>query len=85
MFFKNYFRLLSFHSLGAQAFSNAFFGQGVDPIWFDNVFCSGREAKMIDCPLMTGSTSLDFHNEDAGLRCRAKGTSDHMTLLLFTL
>ena len=72
--------MLHIHSLGAQAFSNAFFGQGVDPIWMDNVFCAGREAKIIDCPLMTGSTSLDFHNEDAGIRCLAKGEHNNYHL-----
>ena len=72
-YFGYFILVLSMHVLGAQTFSNAAFGQGTGPIWFDSLGCNGREDKLINCATMTGSTSLDTHSEDAGLRCQAAG------------
>ena len=52
---------------GAQAFSNAFFGQGSGSIYLDNVQCSGSELDLFDCP---GDTSPSCtHSDDAGVQC----------------
>ena len=54
--------------LGATYYSNAHFGQGIGPIFLDNVRCSGAEAQLISCSYST-LTSSDYHFEDAGVRC----------------
>ena len=51
----------------AQAFSNAFYGQGSGIIYLDNVQCSGSELDLFDCP---GDTSPSCtHVDDAGVLC----------------
>ena len=51
----------------AQAFSNAFFGQGSGSIYLDSVQCSGSELDLFDCPGDT--TPSCTHSDDAGVRC----------------
>ena len=51
----------------AQAFSNAFYGQGSGPIYLDGVQCSGSELDLFDCPGDT--TPSCTHADDAGVRC----------------
>ena len=53
--------------VGAQAFSNAFYGQGSGPLYLDNVQCSGSELDLFDCP---GDTSPSCTQSDAaGVSC----------------
>ena len=66
----------SFVPPGAQVFYNAYFGQGFGPIFLDDLLCTGRETRIIDCPrsTSTGVGNIDFcrgHLDDAGLRCVA--------------
>ena len=51
------------------ALSLAFFGQGTGPIWLDNVFCTGLETELLECP--HGGIGLHncIHSEDASIRC----------------
>ena len=63
-------------SPGARVFYNAYFGQGFGPIFLDDLLCTGRETRIIDCPrsTSTGVGDIDFcrgHLDDAGLRCVA--------------
>jgi hypothetical protein len=45
------------------------FANGVGEIWLDNVECTGRETRIIDCPAnVLGDNNCD-HSEDAGVRC----------------
>ena len=64
--------ICEFWPTGATAVLSARFGQGTGPILLDNVNCSGREARLVDCP----SNPLGVHNcqhfEDAGVRCQSK-------------
>ncbi|XP_041483847.1 neurogenic locus notch homolog protein 2-like [Lytechinus variegatus] len=59
------------HALEAVIYSNTF-GQGSGPIVLDDLFCSGSEMNLFECPRVPG-TGIGSHNcrhvEDAGVRC----------------
>ena len=60
--------------IGYTYYHNAYFGQGFGPIFLDDLLCTGRETRIIDCPrsTTTGVGDVDFcrgHLDDAGLRC----------------
>ena len=58
--------------LGALAFSSAHFGPGNGRIFVDDVFCSGREERLIDCYRSSTVSCSRGHSEDAGVRCQGK-------------
>ena len=51
------------------ALSLAFFGQGTGPIWLDNVFCTGSETELLECPHNGIGNHNCIHFEDASVRC----------------
>ena len=55
--------------LGSTALHNAYFGQGTGPTAHSYVYCTGSEARLIDCPSQRYSCS---HSRDAGVRCLAQ-------------
>ena len=57
-----------FFSVGASAFTSAYFGQGTGSIWIDDAQCTGSENRLIDCPHDTSTVDCG-HSEDAGVRC----------------
>ena len=64
-------RQLGYAATGARAFTNAFFGPGIGPIYLDDFLCRGTENRLIDCP-NGGLNMIDFcngHADDAGVRC----------------
>ena len=50
------------------ATSNAHFGEGIGLVALVNVHCSGTEARLADCPLLTIETCR--HSDDAGVVCQ---------------
>ncbi len=52
---------------GVQVFSNGYFGQGIGSIAYDNVACTGREFRLVDCQKRTASCR---HSQDSGVRCQ---------------
>ena len=56
-------------SIDATALSSATFGQGSGPIILDNVQCTGREARLFDCPANPIGRHDCVHSEDASVRC----------------
>lgn len=55
-------------STGAVAFTNSYFGYGLDPVHIDNVHCLGNENRLFNCNYndqpQCSKSSL------AGVRCR---------------
>ncbi len=51
----------------AQAFSNAFYGQGSGSIYLDSVQCIGSELDLFDCP--SDNTPSCTQADAAGVRC----------------
>ena len=53
----------------AVAFSTAQFGAGADPVYLDNVDCTGSETVLIDCPYSSFISCYASHR-GAGVRCQ---------------
>ena len=73
-------------SAGARAYTNAFFGPGIGPIYLDDFLCRGNEDRLIDCP-NGGLNMIDFcngHADDAGVRC-AESKNGHCRSQLLSI
>ena len=53
---------------GTMAFRHARFGQGVGPIFLDQLVCRGDEQRILDCDSYLGVHMCD-HTQDAGVKC----------------
>ena len=62
-------RQLGFSDTGAVALTGAAVPDGTGQIWLDDLRCSGRETRLIDCPASPLGQHNCVHNEDAGVRC----------------
>ena len=67
MIFRSYYYHYCLLIPDAQAFSNAFYGQGSGLIYLDNVQCSGSELDLFDCP--GDNTPSCTQADAAGVRC----------------
>ena len=56
---------------GAIARTNAAYGQGSGPIFFEDVRCTGLEYRVFDCPSRGIEVTSCSHSEDAGVICVA--------------
>ena len=63
-------RQLGFQSSGALAISYARYGQGGGPIVLDNVYCTGIEVYITDCPSNGLYVHDCSHYEDASVICQ---------------
>ncbi len=54
---------------GAQALSQATFGQGTGRIWLDNVQCTRKEKTLMNCTARTSRKKSCTHVDDASVRC----------------
>lgn len=74
---------LGFQSVNATPIYNAQFGQGAGRILLDNILCTGRESRLVDCPNsgLGMVTQCGGHGDDAGLIC-STGISPWSSLLV---
>ncbi len=65
-------RQLGYQPFDSTPLYNARFGQGMDPQWFDFVFCFGPEERLLDCfnNGFLSNTLCSGHENDAGARCQ---------------
>lgn len=74
-------RQLGLNPVGAIAVTRAGFGQGVDPIWLDNVDCTGSEENIDSCPHNAWGSHNCAHFEDAGVICLRKPICSNIHVL----
>ncbi|XP_063969960.1 uncharacterized protein LOC129282496 [Lytechinus pictus] len=48
------------------------YGEGVGPIFYSNVMCTGGEQRLQDCSKTDSSVDVCQHSQDAGVQCSAK-------------
>ena len=62
---------------GATSYSNSYFGRGTGGIFLDNLSCTGRESRLVDC----SHSGIGYHNcdhsADAGVRCQGNHSCIH--------
>ena len=60
------------HSVGAESFSNAYFGRGTGLLLLDRLGCSGREQTLLSCYHSGVGVTSSYcgHDDDAGVRCQ---------------
>ena len=56
---------------GAAARGQAYYGQGTNRIWLDNVHCTGAETSITQCPSNGWGVHNCAHQEDVGVSCQA--------------
>lgn len=65
-----------------EAKKGAFFGQGKDEIWLDDVQCTGHETSILKCQHRPLGENNCGHGEDAGVVCSGKTESIHLSNLV---
>ena len=64
-------RQLALGSSGT-ARAGGYYGQGSDPIWLDNVQCSGSESTLSQCSHKNWGDEDCSHGEDVGVECSGR-------------
>ena len=61
-------------------FRTAYFGPGTGEIMLDDLFCSGRESGLLECPSNHAGPGIHncLHSEDVGLRCIKNSDGPHI-------
>ena len=70
MLTHKYIQQLLFSDTGATAYSSARFGRGTGGIFLDNLYCTGRESRLVDCTHSGVGVHNCDHSADAGVRCQ---------------
>ncbi|XP_060081975.1 soluble scavenger receptor cysteine-rich domain-containing protein SSC5D-like [Ylistrum balloti] len=59
----------------ARVFTEAYYGQGNDPTWMDDINCNGGEDRLADCSFAGWGEEDCSHGEDVGVQCTSYGTT----------
>ena len=60
------------HLRAVSALGGSYFGEGSDPIWYDNVDCVGNETNIAQCSHSGIGLHNCNHSQDAGVICGGK-------------
>ncbi|NWW98564.1 DMBT1 protein, partial [Caloenas nicobarica] len=55
--------------------------RGHDPIWLDEVNCTGTEDTLFECPARAWGSNNCYHGEDAGVICSGNSDGDQVRLV----
>ena len=68
------------------ALGEAYFGEGNDPIHYDEVACTGTEARLTDCAHNGVGIHNCYHSEDAGVVCSGElySAPEYSTMYIHT-
>lgn len=61
-----------------EAKKGAFFGEGSDSIWLDDVQCTGQEMSILKCNHRAFGSNNCGHSEDAGVICSGMSEFTHL-------
>lgn len=61
--------LVACRQLGFSGGSSFTAGGGADPIWMDDLACTGTELRLVDCPFPGWAEHNCSHSEDVGVSC----------------
>ena len=67
--YNDYSKTLTLTFSGAEALTQATFGEGLGRIWLDNVRCTGSERILLNCTASFTGINPCTHAQDAGVRC----------------
>ena len=70
------------YNLTSYAYHGAYFGQGIGPIWLDDVQCTGSETHFINCTNRGIGTHDCRHIEDAGVNCQTAISKSYSILAI---
>ena len=62
--------------VGGKAYTNAYFGIGLGPIFLDDVQCTSSSSKLLECPSRPILSHNCLHSADAGVGCEGKCHSE---------
>ena len=74
----NYYQYSVSLFLALNATVGANFGEGLDPIFLDDLVCNGSETRLIDCPHFGIGNHNCQHFEDAGVICTCEYTISYI-------
>ena len=67
---------------GATTLTGSAVVDGTGAIVLDNLFCTGTESRLVDCPNNGLGVHNCVHSEDAGVRCLPPVSSKEVTMVL---
>ena len=70
-------RIMLIHRTNAITYDSAHFGEGVGPIWMDDLNCRGDEQYLDNCRFPGWNKENCRHGEDAGVSCQCKLNLNH--------
>eukprot|EP00105_Crassostrea_gigas_P042487 XP_019926635.1 PREDICTED: deleted in malignant brain tumors 1 protein [Crassostrea gigas] len=67
-------RSLKFPWNTSEVYRNAVYGEGLGPIWLDNVICEGSEISIDECQHQEWGTHNCYHGKDVSINCSPNDT-----------